>query len=42
MRLNFLPVVTPRGTIRLQVAPEVSSLDYTNSVTVIGLHRSRL
>ena len=33
MRLNFLPVITPRGTIRLQVAPEVSSLDYANAVT---------
>ena len=29
--------MTPRGTIRLQVAPEVSSLDYTNAVTVAGL-----
>ena len=37
VRLNFLPVVTPRGTIRLKVAPEVSSLDYTNSVTVQGV-----
>ncbi len=36
VRLNFLPTVTPRGTIRLQVAPEVSSLDYTNAVTVEG------
>lgn len=36
VRLNFLPVITPRGTIRLQVAPEVSSLDYSNSVTLQG------
>ncbi len=36
IRLGFLPVVTPRGTIRLQVTPEVSSLDYTNSVTIGG------
>jgi len=36
VRLNFLPVITPRGTIRLQVAPEVSSLDYTNAVTISG------
>jgi len=36
IKLGFLPVVTPRGTIRLQVAPEVSALDYTNSVTVSG------
>src|SRR6202008_1798775 len=35
-KLGFLPVITPRGTIRLQVAPEVSSLDYTNSVTIAG------
>jgi pilus assembly protein CpaC len=36
IKLGFLPVVTPRGTIRLQVSPEVSSLDYTNSVTIAG------
>jgi pilus assembly protein CpaC len=36
VRLNFLPIVTPRGTIRLQVQPEVSSLDYTHSVTIAG------
>lgn len=36
IRLGFLPMITPRGTIRLQVAPEVSALDYTNSVTVAG------
>jgi pilus assembly protein CpaC len=34
--LSFLPVVTPRGTIHLQVQPEVSSLDFTNSVTIQG------
>jgi pilus assembly protein CpaC len=36
VRLNFLPTITPRGTIRLQVAPEVSSLDFTNAVEVSG------
>jgi pilus assembly protein CpaC len=36
IRLNFQPQVTPRGTIRLKVAPEVSSLDYANAVTVQG------
>ncbi|MGA2134944.1 MAG: pilus assembly protein N-terminal domain-containing protein [Bryobacteraceae bacterium] len=36
IRLNFLPTVTPRGTIRLQVAPEVSSLDYSNAVVLQG------
>ena len=36
VRLNFIPTITPRGTIRLQVAPEVSSLDLTNGVTISG------
>lgn len=36
VRLNFIPTITPRGSIRLQVAPEVSSLDFTNAVQVSG------
>jgi pilus assembly protein CpaC len=36
VRLNFVPTITPRGTIRLQVAPEVSSLDFTNSIEIAG------
>ena len=36
VRLNFIPTITPRGTIQLQVAPEVSSLDFSNAVTVSG------
>ena len=36
IRLNFTPTITPRDTIRLQVAPEVSSLDYANSLTFQG------
>jgi pilus assembly protein CpaC len=36
IRLNFIPTVTPRGTIRLQVAPEVSSLDVADGVTISG------
>jgi len=36
VRLNFIPTITPRGSIRLQVAPEVSALDYTNEVTISG------
>ncbi len=36
VRLNFVPTVTPRGTIRLQVEPEVSSLDYANSLNITG------
>ena len=36
VRLTFLPVVTPRGTIRLQVTPEVSSLDFANGLVFQG------
>jgi pilus assembly protein CpaC len=36
VRLNFIPTITPRGTIHLQVAPEVSTLDYTNGVSIQG------
>jgi pilus assembly protein CpaC len=36
VRIDFLPVITPRGTIRLDVAPEVSALDYANGLTVSG------
>jgi pilus assembly protein CpaC len=36
VRLHFLPTITPRGTIRLHVSPEVSSLDYANSLTISG------
>lgn len=36
VRINFLPLITPRGTIRLQVTPEVSALDYANAVTFQG------
>ena len=36
VRLAFLPTITPRGTIRLQVAPEVSALDYVNTVNISG------
>jgi pilus assembly protein CpaC len=36
IRLNFIPTITPRGTIRLQVAPEVSALDFGDAVTISG------
>jgi pilus assembly protein CpaC len=36
VRLNFIATVTPRGTVRLQVAPEVSSLDFTNAIEISG------
>jgi pilus assembly protein CpaC len=36
VRINFLPVITPRGTIRLDVAPEVSALDFSSGLTFQG------
>lgn len=36
VQLNFIPTITPRNTIQLQVAPSVSTLDYTNGVTISG------
>jgi pilus assembly protein CpaC len=36
IRLNFIPTITPRGSIRLQVAPEVSALDYAHAVEIGG------
>ncbi|MBV9227399.1 MAG: pilus assembly protein N-terminal domain-containing protein [Acidobacteriaceae bacterium] len=36
IRLGFLPSITPRGTIRMTVTPEVSSLDYANALVVNG------
>ena len=36
VRLAFTPVITNIGTIRLQVMPEVSSLDFANGVTIGG------
>jgi pilus assembly protein CpaC len=36
VRLSFTPTVMPGGLIHLKVAPEVSSLDYTNAVTIQG------
>lgn len=36
VRLNFIPTITPRGTVRLQVAPEVSALDFADAVTISG------
>lgn len=36
VQLHFLPEVTPRGTIHLQVTPEVSAPDYSNAVSVAG------
>ena len=36
VKLEFLPRVNVDGTIELKVTPEVSSLDYTNAVTISG------
>ncbi len=36
IRLDFRPRITPRGTIRLRVAPEVSSLDFSNALVIQG------
>ncbi len=36
VRINFLPTVTPRNTIRLRVRPEVSSLDFSNALSFSG------
>ncbi len=38
VRLDFIPTITPRGTIRLQVAPEVSALDFSNAVQISGFN----
>ena len=36
IRLNFTPTLTPRGTLRLNVTPEVSALDYANGLVFQG------
>lgn len=36
VKVDFTPTANLDGSIRLKVAPEVSALDYTNSVTVSG------
>lgn len=36
IRLNFLPKITARGTIDLQLSAEVSALDFADSITVSG------
>lgn len=36
VRLTFLPTVMPDGMIHLKVEPEVSTLDYSNAVTLEG------
>jgi pilus assembly protein CpaC len=36
--IDFVAHITPRGTIRLQVIPEVSSLDFANAVVIDGFN----
>jgi pilus assembly protein CpaC len=36
VRISFLPVMTPRNTIRMRVRPEVSSLDFSNALSFSG------
>jgi pilus assembly protein CpaC len=36
VRLEFTPVIMPNGNIHLQVAPEVSTLDFANALTISG------
>ncbi|MGA7857454.1 MAG: pilus assembly protein N-terminal domain-containing protein [Terracidiphilus sp.] len=36
IRLDFIPTIMPNGVIRLQVAPEVSALDFADAVNISG------
>jgi pilus assembly protein CpaC len=36
VKLNFTPVIMPNGNIHLKVAPEVSTLDFGNALTISG------
>jgi pilus assembly protein CpaC len=36
VRLKFTPVIQPNGNIHMHVLPEVSTLDFSNAVTVSG------
>jgi pilus assembly protein CpaC len=36
VKLRFTPVITPNGNIHLNVVPEVSTLDFANSLTLSG------
>ena len=38
VRLNFVATMTPRGTIRLELAPEVSALDFSNGLIYQGFN----
>ncbi len=36
VKVEFTPTVNPDGSIRIKLSPEVSTLDYTNAVTISG------
>ncbi len=36
IRLNFNPIITPNGTIKMYVKPEVSTIDLSNAVSLSG------
>jgi pilus assembly protein CpaC len=36
VRLKFTPLIMPNGDIHLRVQPEVSTLDFTNALTISG------
>lgn len=36
VRLQFTPLITPNGNIHLKVAPEVSTLDFADALTISG------
>ncbi len=36
VKVEFTPTVNPDGSIRLMLSPEVSTLDYSNAVTISG------
>jgi pilus assembly protein CpaC len=36
VKLQFTPLIMPNGNIHLKVAPEVSTLDFTNALTISG------
>ncbi|HTV06354.1 MAG TPA: pilus assembly protein N-terminal domain-containing protein [Acidobacteriaceae bacterium] len=38
IRLSFIPTIMPQGTIRLQLTPEVSALDFANAVEISGFN----
>src|SRR6202049_1628679 len=36
VKLQFTPIIMPNGNIHLKVAPEVSTLDFSNALTISG------